>query len=51
MLLLGVVLTALAILFTLTTMALWASDQVHHPRPVLAALGAMLVLGLALLLE
>ena len=51
MLLLGVILTALAILFALTTMALWASGQVRHPVRVLAGLGAVLVLGLALLFE
>jgi hypothetical protein len=51
MLMLGVIATALAILFLLSSMALWASDQLRHPIGVMAALGALLVLGLALLLE
>jgi hypothetical protein len=51
MFMLGVVLTALAILFLLTTMALWASEELRHPMRVTAALVALLAMGLALLLE
>jgi hypothetical protein len=51
MVLLAVVLIVLAILFSLTTMALWASDQLRHPVGVMLALGALLVLGLALFLD
>jgi hypothetical protein len=49
--LLAVILTALAILFLLTTLALTASGQVRHPIRSGGALTAMLVLGLALLAE
>jgi hypothetical protein len=48
---LGVVLTALAILFLLTTMALWASEELRHPLRATAAVVALLATGLALLLE
>jgi hypothetical protein len=51
MILLAVVLTALAILFSLTTMALCASGQLRHPVRVTLGLAALLVLGLALLLD
>lgn len=51
MFMLGVVLTALAILFGLTTMALWGSETLSHPWRVTAALAALLAMGLALLLE
>lgn len=51
MFLLGTILTALAILFGLTSMALWTTGQVRHPAGVLAALAALLVVGLALLFE
>jgi hypothetical protein len=51
MFMLGVIVTALAILFLLSSMALWASDQLRHPVGVMAGLGAALVLGLALLFE
>jgi hypothetical protein len=51
MLLVGVILTALAILFLLTTVSLWASEQLRHPVRVMAGLGLLLALGLALLLE
>jgi hypothetical protein len=42
---LGVILTARAILFPLTTLALTASEQFRHPIRVGASLVAMLVLG------
>ena len=51
MLMLGVIVTALAILFLLSSMALWVSDQLSHPVRVMGALSGLLVLGLALLLE
>jgi hypothetical protein len=51
MLTLGVTLTALAILFGLTGLALWAEGRVGHPIRVLLALAALLLLGLALLME
>jgi hypothetical protein len=51
MLIPGVGLTALVILFALTTMALWATNRARHPLRVLAGLAALLVLGLALLIE
>jgi hypothetical protein len=50
-LLLGVILTALATLFLLTTLALTASEQLHHPIRIGALLVAVLVLGLALLAD
>jgi hypothetical protein len=51
MVMLGVVCTALALLFLLTALALWASEQLRHPLAAVAGLGALLVLGLALLFE
>lgn len=51
MLTLGVALTALAILFGLTGLALWAEGRVSHPTRILLALGVLLVLGLVLLME
>jgi hypothetical protein len=48
---LGVVLTALAILFGLTGLAFWAGGRVSHPVRILLALAALLLLGLALLME
>jgi hypothetical protein len=51
MALLAVVLTALAILFSLTAMALGASGQLRHPFGVTVGLAALLVFGLALLLD
>jgi len=51
MFMLGVIATALAILFLLSSMALWTASQLRHPVGVMAGLGALLVLGLALLLE
>jgi hypothetical protein len=50
-LLLGVILTALATLFLLTTLALSASEQLRHPMRIGASLVAVLVLGLALLAD
>jgi cytochrome bd-type quinol oxidase subunit 2 len=47
--LLGVILTALAILFLLTTLALSTSGQLRHPVRVGAALSLVLILGLVLL--
>jgi hypothetical protein len=48
---LGVILTALAILFGLTGLALWAGGRARHPVRVLFALAALLLVGLALLME
>ena len=48
---LGVALTALAILFALTTMALSTNMRLAHPHRVAAALAAALAVGLALLLD
>ena len=45
----GVVLVAIAVLFTLTALAVAASGKIGHPFRVAAALGALLLLGLALL--
>lgn len=47
----GVVVTALAVLFGLTGLAFWAGGRVSHPVRILLALAALLLLGLALLLE
>jgi hypothetical protein len=47
----GVVLTAIAILFGLTTLGLAAGGVLRHPIRALASLAALLVLGLALLAE
>jgi hypothetical protein len=47
----GVVLTALAILFGLTALAFWADGLVRHPVRIMLALAALLLLGLALLME
>jgi hypothetical protein len=49
--LLGVVLTAIAVLFLLTTLGLAAGGLVRHPARAVASLAALLVLGLALLAE
>jgi hypothetical protein len=49
--LLGVVLTAIAVLFLLTTLGLAAGGLVRHPVRAVASLAALLVLGLALLAE
>jgi hypothetical protein len=49
--LLAVILTALAIPFLLTTLALSASGQLRHPIRVGVALTAVLILGLALLAD
>jgi cytochrome bd-type quinol oxidase subunit 2 len=51
MLTLGVAFTALAILFGLTGLALWADGRVSHPIRILFALAAVLLVGLALLME
>ena len=51
MFLLGVALTTLAILFSLTALALASGARLAHPYRVAAALAATLALGLALLLE
>lgn len=50
-LLVAVTLTALAVLFLLTTLALGASRQLRHPIRVGSALTALLILGLALLAD
>jgi cytochrome bd-type quinol oxidase subunit 2 len=49
--LLGVILTALAILFLLTTLALVTSGQLRHPIRDGASLVALLALGMALLAD
>lgn len=46
---LGVILTALGVLFLLTTLALSASGQLRHPLRAGAALSLVLILGLLLL--
>jgi hypothetical protein len=51
MVLLGVIVTSVAILFLLSAMALWSSRQLPHPVRTMALLGAVLMVGLALLLE
>jgi hypothetical protein len=48
---LGVILYALALLFTLTALALRATNQLGHPYRVAAVLAATLVLSLALLFD
>ena len=47
----GVILTSLAILFLLTTLALSAGRQLRHPLRATAALIVVLIVGLALLSE
>jgi hypothetical protein len=42
----AVTLIALAVLFFLTSLALYASDRLRHPVPTLLALAAALLLGL-----
>jgi hypothetical protein len=49
MFLLGVTLTALAILYLLTTLALGVTGHVRHPALIAAALTVVLVMGLVLL--
>lgn len=49
--LLGVVLTAIAVLFLLTTLGLAAGGVLRHPFRALASLAALLVLGLTLLAD
>jgi hypothetical protein len=51
MVILGVIVVALAILFSLTAVALRASGQLRHPIRAGVALAAVLALGLALLVE
>jgi hypothetical protein len=51
MVLLGVILVAASVLFLLTDLALSAAGKVGHPLRVALALGATLVVGIALLLE
>jgi hypothetical protein len=48
---LGVILTALAILFFLTTLALGASGALRHPVRACTSLAALLAFGLALLAD
>ncbi len=47
--LLGVILTALATLFLLTTLALSASDRLHRPLRFVLPLAVALLVGLVLL--
>lgn len=47
----GVIMTALSLLFFLTTLALRAAGWLRHPYRFAAALAAALVLGVAFLLE
>jgi hypothetical protein len=49
--LLAVIVTALAIQFLLTALALSATNQLRHPVRVAVALAACLLLGLVLLSE
>jgi hypothetical protein len=51
MLQLGVILVAVALLFGLTTLAFGVAGRLGHPFRVALALGAALVVGIALLLE
>ena len=48
---LGVILTALAVLFWLSNLAFWASGRARHPVRAVVALVALLIVGLALLME
>lgn len=48
---LGVMLTAIAILFLLTTLALATSGVLRHPAGAITSLAALLALGLALIAE
>jgi hypothetical protein len=48
---LGVIVTALAILFWLSHLAFWASGRARHPVRFVVALVALFVVGLALLME
>ena len=50
MFLLGVILTVLAVLFSLTTLALRTSGQLRHTKGAAVALVATFMAGLALLL-
>jgi hypothetical protein len=50
-LLLGVTLTALAILFMLSSLALATAGKLRHPRAVAALLVAVLLVGLLVLSE
>ncbi|HET9324725.1 MAG TPA: hypothetical protein VFO03_12675 [Gaiellaceae bacterium] len=50
-LMLAVILTALSILFLLSSLALGAYGRLRHPLRVVAALVALLVLGLVLLAD
>jgi hypothetical protein len=47
--LLGVILTALAMLFMLSSLALATTGQLHHPRRVAVVLAVVLLAGLLLL--
>ena len=47
----GVILVALAVLFSLTTLAFSAAGLLRHPLRIVALLTALLVIGLALLLQ
>ena len=49
MILPGVTVVALAILFSLTALALGAAGDVSHPYRIAATLAAVLVVGLALI--
>lgn len=51
MFLLAVVIVALATLFLLTALALGAAGEMRHPIRSLLAIGAALVVGIALLYE
>lgn len=51
MFLLAVVLVALGMLFLLTALALGSIGRLPHPHRVALAIGAALVVGIALLLE
>jgi hypothetical protein len=51
MVIVGVIVVALAILFSLTAFALRVSGQLRHPARVGAALAGLFVLGLALMAD
>jgi hypothetical protein len=51
MYLLGASLTALAILYLLTTLVLTIAGRVRHPVPIVASLAAVLLVGVILMAE
>jgi hypothetical protein len=49
MLALGIAVVALAVLFSLTALALWSTRQLDHPLVVSTGLATVLALGVVLL--